>query len=85
MDDVTGKFLFFVLLNMARGFENVCEIISDKTSESLQKSLAGAIYKEEKWRNGNKRVLDNLRRPKVQEIFTTYNYHSISSLWETRR
>ena len=48
MDDVTGKFLFFVLLNMARGFENVCEIISDKTSESLQKSLAGAIYKEEK-------------------------------------
>ena len=55
MDDVTGKFLFFVLLNMARGFENVCEIISDKTSESLQKSLAGAIYKEEKWRNGNKK------------------------------
>ena len=55
LDDVTGKFLFFVLLNTARGFENVCEIISDKTSESLQKSLAGAIYKEEEWRNGNKK------------------------------
>ena len=48
MDDVTGKILFFVLLNTECGFENVCEIISDKTSESLQKSLAGAIYKEEK-------------------------------------
>ena len=40
---------------MARGFENVCEIILDETSESLQKSLAGAIYKEEKWRNRNKK------------------------------
>ena len=28
MDDVTGTF-FFVLYNMAGGFENVCEIISD--------------------------------------------------------
>ena len=55
MDDVTGKFLFFVLLNTARGFENVCETILDKTSESLQKSLAGAIYKEEKWRSRNKK------------------------------
>ena len=55
IDDVKGKFLFFVLLNTARGFENVCEIISDKTSESLQTSLEGAIYKEEKWRNGNKK------------------------------
>ena len=48
MDDITGNFVFFVLLNMACGFQNVCEITSDKTSESLQKSLAGAIYKEEK-------------------------------------
>ena len=47
MDDTTGNFVFFVLLNTARCFENVCEIILDKTSESLQKSLAGAIYKEE--------------------------------------
>ena len=40
---------------MARGFEYACEIISDKTSESLQKSLAGTIYKEEKWKNGDKK------------------------------
>ena len=55
MDDVTGNFVFFVLLNTARGFENVCEIISDKTSESLQKSLAGAIYKEEKGKKGKQK------------------------------
>ena len=57
---------------MARGFEYACEIISDKTSESLQKSLAGTIYKEEKWKNGDKKsFLDDLRMPKLQEIFTT--------------
>ena len=26
---------------------------------------------EEKWRNGDKKVLDNLRMPKLQEIVTT--------------
>ena len=35
------------------------------------KSLAGAIYMEEKWRNGDKKVLDNLGVPKLQETFTT--------------
>ena len=29
------------------------------------------IYKEEKWRNGEKKALYNLRMPKLQEIFTT--------------
>ena len=29
MDDVTGNLFFFVLLNMAQGFENVCKIILD--------------------------------------------------------
>ena len=48
MDDVTGNLFIFVLLKMARGFENICEIISDKASERLEKCLAGAIYKEEK-------------------------------------
>ena len=50
-----GKIVFFALFNMARGFEYACETISDKTSESLQKSLAGTIYKEEKWKNGDKK------------------------------
>ena len=35
MDDVTGN-LCVVLLNMVRGFENVCEIISDWASKSLE-------------------------------------------------
>lgn len=48
MDDVTRNLFIFVLLKMARGFENICEIISDKASESLEKRLAGAIYKDEK-------------------------------------
>ena len=48
MDDVTRNLFIFVLLKMVRGFENVCEIISDKASESLEKGLVGAIYKEEK-------------------------------------
>ena len=50
-----GKIVLFALFNMARGFEYACETISDKTSESLQKSLAGTIYKEEKWKNGDKK------------------------------
>ena len=56
---------------MKRGFENVCEIISMKDSESLEKNLARAIYKEEKWRKERKRALYNLRMSKLQEIFTT--------------
>ena len=55
MDDVTGNLFIFVLFKMARGSENVCEIISDKARESLEKRLAGASYKEEKWRNGDKK------------------------------
>jgi len=39
------KLVLFVLSNMARGFENVCEIISDKASEGPEKCLAGAVYK----------------------------------------
>ena len=30
-------------------------------------SLAGAIYKEEKWKNGTKRILDNLRKKLFEE------------------
>ena len=43
-----------------------------KAIESLEKRrLVGAIYKEEKGRNGDRRALDYLRMPKLQEIFTT--------------
>ena len=38
---------------------------------------------EEKWRNRDKRVLDDFRMPKLQEIFTTAG-HRVSLLRETR-
>ena len=39
--------------------------------KASKKILARTIYKEEKWRNGEKKALYNLRMPKLQEIFTT--------------
>ena len=42
------EIVFFVLSKMASGFENVCEINSSRASEGLEKSLAGALYKQEK-------------------------------------
>ena len=71
MDDATGNLLslfcstWFVVMKM---FVTLFRI---KANESLEKCLAGAIYKEEKWWNGDKRALDHLRMPKLQEIFTT--------------
>ena len=60
MDDVTGKLFSFVLSNMARGFENVCEIISNWASEGLEKSLAGAVYES---------ILVRLKMPKLEQMF----------------
>ena len=42
-----------------------------KASERLEKSLAGATYKEENGETETKRSLDYLKMPKLQEIFTT--------------
>ena len=50
-----GKLVFFVLFNMARRFEMFVRSFRIKASESLEKSLAGAIYKEEKWRTRDKK------------------------------
>ena len=38
-------------------------LFRSKASESLEKNLARAIYKEEKWRDGEKKALYNLRMP----------------------
>ena len=40
---------------MARGYENVDEIISNSAGVLLQTILAGAIYKGGKWRTGDKK------------------------------
>ena len=42
-----------------------------KASESLEKKLAKAIYKEKNGEKERKRALYNLRMPELQEIFTT--------------
>ena len=45
---------FFVLFKMARGLNIFVRLFLIKASEGLEKRLAGAIYKEETWRNGEK-------------------------------
>ena len=42
-----------------------------KQVKAPQKSLAGAFYKGENGETEKKRVFDNLRMPKLLEIFTT--------------
>ena len=41
MNDVTGNLFSLFLFNMARGFENVCEIISDWGKWKLRKNFSG--------------------------------------------
>ena len=55
-----AKLVFFVLFNMARGFENFYEIISDYSKWSYTRKKNGET--------GTKRALDLL---KLQEILTT--------------
>ena len=59
MDDVTGIFFLCFRFEMARSCENFCEIIFGlKQVKAWKKRLAGAIYKEETWRNGEKKSSD---------------------------
>ena len=58
-----AKLVFFVLFNMARGFENFYEIISDYSKWSYTRKKNGET--------GTKRALDYLRMHKLQEVFTT--------------
>ena len=43
-----GKLVFFVLFNMARGFENVCEIISDWGKWKLRKKFSRSYLQRRK-------------------------------------
>ena len=45
---------FFLVFNMARGFENVCKSFPDYASKGHENSLAGAFYQKEKRRNREK-------------------------------
>ena len=44
------------LFNMARGFENICQLNSDSASEYLKKSSAGAVYKLERKNKSERNV-----------------------------
>ena len=68
-----GKLLYFVLFNMARGFENAYEIILDLSKWKPRKKISRSYLqrkKMEKRRQNLKKTLYNLRMPKLQEIFT---------------
>ena len=55
IDDVTGNLFFFVLFNMAAVLKMFVRLFRIKASESREKRLGGAIYKDEKWKNGDKK------------------------------
>ena len=68
---------------MARGLKMFVRLFRIKASESLDKNFATAIYKEEKWRKGEKKSPLQLRS--TQECLN-YKKSSqrVSSLRETR-
>ena len=75
------KLFLTVLLNMVRGFENVCEIISDKSKWKLKKNLAPELFtKKKNGKTETERALDNLRMPKLQETTVAIVCHR----YETR-
>ena len=50
-----GKLVFFVLFNMARGFENVCEIISDRSKWKPRQKLSRSYLQRTKLRTRDKK------------------------------
>ena len=71
MDDVTGNLISLFCSTWHAVLKMFVRLFRIEASESFRKSLAGAIYKEEKWRNGDQKAIDYLTMPKLQEIFTT--------------
>ena len=64
----------------ARFWKVFVRLFRIKQGKASKKSLAEAICKEEKWRDGGKRVLHYFRMPKLPEIFATVAIvHRVSS------
>ena len=55
MDDITGYMLSLFCSTLRKVLKMFVRLYRIKASESLEKRLAGVIYKEEKWRNGDKK------------------------------
>ena len=83
IDDVTGNLFSLFCSTWGAVLKMFVRLFRIKASKSLEKRWAGAIYKKEKWRKGDKRALEYLRIPKP-----TSNLHNscyrVSSLQETR-
>ena len=71
MDDMMGNLFSKVLFNIAHGFEQVCEIISDLRGWKPRKKFSRSYLQRKKRQMETKTALDYLRMPKLQEIFTT--------------
>ena len=55
MDDVTGNVFSLLCSTWRVVLKMFVRLFRIEASESFGKSLAGAIYKEEKWRNGDQK------------------------------
>ena len=55
MDDVTGHLFSLFCSTWHAVLKMFVRLFRIEASESFGKSLAGAIYKEEKWRNGDQK------------------------------
>ena len=65
-----GKLVFLVLFNLARGFENVCEIISDYNKWKPRKKFSRSYLQKRK-----------MEKPRQKELLTTWeclNYKTCS-------
>ena len=82
-----AKLVFFVLFNMARGFENVCEIqFRIKASEILEKSSTRGNYNRKKnGEKGTKKLLSTLECLNYKKSSQLDSCHRVSSLWDIRR
>ena len=82
MDDVTGNLFFWCCSTWRAVLKMFVRLFPIRASESFKKCLAGANYKEEKWRNGDKKSFW------LENAWTTRNLHSschrVSSLRESR-
>ena len=65
MDVVRGNLFSLFCSTWRAVLKMFVRLFRIEASESLDKSLAGAIYKGQNWESETKRALDYLRRPKL--------------------
>ena len=72
MDDVTGNLFTLFCSTWCAVLKMFLRLFRIKASKGLEENLAVAIYREEKWRKGEKKSSLQLNNAyKLQKIFTT--------------